>query len=386
MSGATKEFDYILAGAGCAGLSLLYRLLKDPILKNKQILVVDKSEKKLNDRTWCYWEKGTGIFEPIVHHQWKTLTFYGTEFEREFELKEHRYKMIKGIDFYTHVLTYAKAFKNVVFKQEQVLEIKTENELALLKTDVSSYSGTYLFNSTNLFLPKITTENALLQHFEGWEIKTKEPFFDSSKGTLMDFRLDQKEGATFMYVLPTSPTEALVEYTLFSPSLLAKDVYKTELSDYIANYLKLADYEITHTEFGVIPMSLAQFSRSNVSQQIINIGTTGGFTKASSGYAFQFIQKNTQAIVENLSKGRSPIQKKTLKDKVFDWYDRTLLEVLLTKKVTGRTIFSSLFKAVPPEQILVFLDNESSLKQELKIMTSLPLLPFLKAGIKQLRK
>ena len=69
------KYDYIISGSGCAGLSLLYRLLKDPTLNTKKILVIDKTEKKINDRTWCYWEKGKGLFESIVTHEWQELEF-----------------------------------------------------------------------------------------------------------------------------------------------------------------------------------------------------------------------------------------------------------------------------------------------------------------------
>ena len=119
---------------------------------------------------------------------------------------------------------------------------------------------------------------------------------------LMDFRLEQKEGATFMYVLPTSKNEALIEYTLFSKDLLEKEVYKQELTKYIADFLGIEDYEITHTEFGVIPMSLAKFDRNpNAQSRILNIGTAGGFTKSSSGYTFQFIQKNSEILIKKLT-------------------------------------------------------------------------------------
>jgi len=57
-----KVYDYIIAGGGCAGLSLVMRMLKEPQLSTKKILIIDKDSKQLNDRTWCYWEKGEGFF------------------------------------------------------------------------------------------------------------------------------------------------------------------------------------------------------------------------------------------------------------------------------------------------------------------------------------
>lgn len=380
------KYDYIIAGSGCAGLSLLFRILKDPLLNHKSILVIDKDEKTQNDKTWCYWEEDAGLFEKIVTHQWKKLQFITEDFTEEFQLKNYSYKMIKSIDFYNHVLGFAENFENVTFKYEAIKSIQTENNSALVETGKGKYSSDYVFNSTTLFNPKINKENSLLQHFEGWVIKTKEPTFNSEVGTLMDFRLNQKNGATFMYVLPTSSTEALVEYTLFSESLLKKEEYKSELKQYIKQYLQIEDYEISHSEFGVIPMSLAKFSRAtDSSNRVINIGTAGGYTKASSGYTFQFIQKNTQHIVSALQIKGNPNIKMSFREKMFQWYDRTLLEVLISKKMEGKKVFSLLFGKRSPEMILKFLANESSLLDDVKIMSSLPIGPFLKAGFKQLK-
>lgn len=386
MQNDSSKYDYIIAGAGCAGLSLLYRILREPLLNNKRILVLDQSVKNKNDRTWCYWEKEAGLFESIVHHQWQTLQFFGNNFDTTFDLKEYRYKMILGIDFYNFVLEFAKQFNNVVFKHGNITKIEEENDLVTVKTNLENYSGTFVFNSTNLFYPEITTENSLLQHFEGWVIKTKTEIFNDSIGTLMDFRLDQKNGDTFMYVLPTSPTEALIEYTLFSPKVLDKEEYKNALKDYISKKLRIKDYEILHTEFGVIPMSLANFKQKNNSKQIINIGTAGGYTKASSGYTFQFIQKNTAIIISDLLEGKTPLEKGKFSDKVYDWYDRTLLDVILKNKLTGKEIFSIMFKKLPPEKILKFLDNDSSLLEELKIMSSMPIVAFTSSAFKQIKK
>jgi lycopene beta-cyclase len=200
----------------------------------------------------------------------------------------------------------------------------------------------------------------------------------------MDFSVSQENGTTFMYVLPTSETEALIEYTLFSPSILKKETYVRELKKYIKDVLKIENYTIEHEEFGVIPMSLAKFEK-NPKLNIINIGTSGGYTKASSGYTFQFIQKNVLEIVKNLKTGKKPVQKLSFKDKVYRWYDKTLINVLLTKKMTGKDVFTIIFKKNSTMKILAFLGNESKLVDDIKIMNSLPKLPFIKAGIKSLK-
>ena len=245
-------YDYIIAGSGCAGLSLLYRMLRSSKLQTKKILVIDKSEKTSNDRTWCFWENSPGLFQSIVAHQWNTLEFISTDFTNQSDLKDYSYKMINGIDFYNLVLGLAKGFENVSFLNESIEYINSEGIQAIVETDKGKYTAEYVFNSTSLFHPKMSTENTLLQHFEGWVIKAKEPCFNSKVATLMDFSLSQKNGATFMYVLPTSDREALVEYTLFSEQLLDKEAYRDALESYIKNNLQIKDYTILHQNDGSV--------------------------------------------------------------------------------------------------------------------------------------
>ena len=379
------KYDYIIAGSGCAGLSLLYRLLKTPLLQDKSILVIDQDHKKSNDRTWCFWEKSPGLFESIVHAKWNKLEFLSTEFKKELKLESYTYKMIQGIDFYNFVINYAKKFKNVSFVQETINSIDNIDKKAVLKTTKNRYTANYIFNSTNLFNPKINEQNSLLQHFKGWIIKTEKPVFNPEIGRLMDFRVSQENGATFMYVLPTSTTEALVEYTLFSPRVLDKEVYTLELKKYIKEELEIDNYTLIHEEFGVIPMSLAKFEQ-NPKLNVINIGTSGGYTKASSGYTFQFIQKNIIEIINNLVEGNNIIHPTSFKNKYYQWTDRTLLDVLLSNKLTGKDVFTQMFQKVPVERILAFLGNESSFLEDLLIFKSFPVKPFLTSGVKQLLK
>lgn len=377
------KYDYIIAGSGCAGLSLLYRLLKTPLLQDKSILVIDQDQKKSNDRTWCFWEKSPGLFESIVHAKWNKLEFLSTGFKKELNLESYTYKMIQGIDFYNFVINYAKKFKNVSFVQETINSIDNIDKKAVLKTTKNRYTANYIFNSTNLFNPKINEQNSLLQHFKGWVIKTEKPVFNPEIGRLMDFRVSQENGATFMYVLPTSTTEALVEYTLFSPRVLDKEVYTLELKKYIKEELEIDNYTLIHQESGVIPMSLAKFEQ-NPKLNVINIGTSGGYTKASSGYTFQFIQKNIIEIINNLVEGNNIIQPTSFKNKYYQWVDRTLIDVLLSNKLTGKYVFTQMFQKVPVERILAFLGNESSYLEDLLIFKSFPVKPFLTSGVKQL--
>jgi lycopene beta-cyclase len=200
----------------------------------------------------------------------------------------------------------------------------------------------------------------------------------------MDFRVNQDEGTTFVYVMPLSPTHALVEYTLFTPSLLSDEQYEQALKNYVADYLKLTEYSIKEKEFGIIPMTNHNFSAGEGA--IINIGTAGGQTKPSSGYTFRFIQKNVSAIVNLLEQGKHPQVKKSFFEKRFMWFDSVLLHILFHKKMPGSRVFTLLFSRNKIKKIFKFLDNETHPLEEIVLLNTLPQWPFMKAGWKEMMK
>jgi len=359
------------------------RMMQDPFFEDKQILVVDKAPKTANDRTWCFWERKEGLFEPIVHHQWNEVGFYSNDYSGNLLLSPYRYKMIRGIDFYQHVLQLAAKRSNIHFLYEPVLTTGTKDNQAFIETASGTYTAAYVFNSILFQQPDIQPgEYMLLQHFKGWMIETEAPVFNPAKATFMDFRISQEAGTTFMYVLPVSPTSALVEYTLFTEQLLPQEKYTSELHSYLRTYLGIDQFTIEHEEFGIIPMTNHIFP--STTGRVIYMGIAGGQAKGSSGYAFQFIQKKTAAIVANLVQYRFPSQPISLNERKFRFYDSVLLNVLHHRKLNGDKVFAAIFQNNPPDRVLRFLDNESSIWEDLQIMNSVPTGIFLKAAMQEL--
>ena len=379
------DYDYIILGGGCAGLSLIMHMLTSSHLSNKRILLIEKEVKDKNDRTWCFWEKGNGFFESIVHRKWDHAWFHADGYSSLKTLGPYAYKMIRGLDFYQHCYAVIRESGRVDLLHESVKKVNNANGLVVVTTENKVIQGKYAFNSIMAEKPAYKGDDlVLLQHFKGWIIETPSAFFDTENATLMDFRVNQDEGTTFIYVMPLSPTQALVEYTLFTPSLLSDEQYEGALKNYVAEYLKLNEYSIKEKEFGIIPMTNHQFSGGEGS--IINIGTAGGQTKPASGYTFRFIQKHVHAIVRLLEEGKHPLIKKSFLEKRFMWFDSVLLYILYHKKMPGARVFSLMFSKNKISRIFKFLDNETALHEELVLLNTLPQWPFMKAGFKVMIK
>lgn len=371
-----QHYHYIFTGSGLSALMTVYEMLLSGKFEDKSILLIDENAKKVNDRTWCFWDEDN-LFDGIVSKKWNQAVFANEEFNRVLELSPYQYKKINGLDFYELVFKKISEHKNIHFLNQKVVDFTELGNHCIVKTEQETFTCNKIFNSIyNPEVVKSQTKFPLIhQHFIGWFIKSKEAVFTPNCATFMDFSVEQKGNTRFMYVLPTSSTEALLEYTLFSKNLLFKEEYEAEIQKYIEN-LGITEYEIIEKEHGNIPMTCYPFWKHNT-KNIINIGSAGGWTKASTGYTFKNASKKSKALVQFL-KSESDFTKFHKKDK-FWFYDLLLLDILGSKNELGSSIFSSMFKEGNSSVIFKFLDEETSFLEDLQVIWKCPKILFIKA-------
>jgi lycopene beta-cyclase len=375
-----KHYNYIFTGSGLAALMTIRELILSDNFKDKSILLLDQNLKKTNDRTWCFWDDDK-LFETIISKKWDVALFADENFSRNLDLNPYQYKMIQGLDFYNLVFDLISKQDTIHFANQKVIGFEELGNHCVITTDTESYTCDKIFNSIyDDDLAKNQTKYPLLhQHFIGWFIKSKEEIFDRNTATFMDFSVEQKGNTRFMYVLPTSSTEALLEYTLFSKDLLSKKEYEDEIIKYIQN-LGITEYEIVEKEQGNIPMTCYKFWENN-SKNRINIGSAGGWTKASTGFTFKNTSKKAKQLVQFLETN-SDFRKFHKIDKYW-FYDLLFIDVLYQNNAIGSRVFSSLFEKGNPVPIFKFLDDESTLLQDLQIILKCPKIEFIKSLVKR---
>jgi lycopene beta-cyclase len=379
-SDANVDYDYIICGGGASGLMLAYRLCTHIHFKDHKILIIDKSEKNENDRTWCFWERGAGEWDHLVSKSWNKIYFGSSSFSKQIIMDDYSYKMIKGIDFYTHIKSILAKKVNVRFVKAGINKIVDIGSAVQVQTEAGDFIGRKAFNS--IFNPSIVNNQSgyayLKQHFVGLFIKAETPVFDPTVATFMDFDIPQKGNTRFMYVLPSSSTEALIEYTLFSPDLLKYEEYLEEIEKFIHEQIGIYDYTIVDRESGNIPMTCYPFHKQNTNN-ILHIGSAGGWTKASTGYTFRMSSKYSASLLKFLIKSEelSRFHKKNR----YWYYDLIFLDVLNKHNEKGHEVFASIFKNHKLEKIFRFLDEEASLLEDLSIMQKTkPMSEFIKSA------
>ncbi len=351
-----REFNYVIIGGGCAGLSLAYELEINDKLKDKTLAIIETREEYKRDKTWSFWKVFDHNFDDCVIKSWNNFTINTSENSHELRNKNFPYQSIDSGKFYKKINSKLSANSNISFFKN-LGDINSENSL--------------IFNS--VFEGELD-KSEMWQHFQGIEIETPKNIFDEEIINLMDFNCDQRNDLHFFYTLPFSKNRALIETTWLSnledQSLMDYDL---QLENYIKNNLGIKNYKINFTEKGAIPLFYPSFKNDN---KTINIGSAGGMTRLSTGYTFLNIQEHSKYIVENIDK----VKKVKIFDlgKKYQFLDKIFLRVLEEHPEKMPKIFLDMFKT-SSNTVIKFLSNKSNIFEDINIISKMPKLIFLKA-------
>ena len=373
-----ETFDYLIVGGGASGLLLAEAMGSDPWFAGKRIALIEKEAEKANDRTWCFWEEGEGRFDGIAARTWDAIRFRGKGFELRTSLLPMRYKMVRGEDFYREFRARLGTMPNVHLFYAEVSGFREAADQVHVETDRGNFIAARVFSSVYLgdFNRLMQPYPLIWQHFAGWRIRTEQPVFDPGAATFMDFGIPQNGHTCFMYILPESPCEALVEYTLFSADLLPDPAYQAALKSYVEKELRPGGYRILEREAGKIPMTCNNFAVANTAR-IQHIGLAGGWAKPSTGYAFANTVRNTARLLSRIKAGKTPAAPP--RKNRYWYYDLLLLDILYHRNAEGSRIFENLFRKQDPRLILAFLQEDTSVAEDLRIIAACPTRLFLRA-------
>ena len=366
------DYDFIFAGAGAATLQIVQKLIQSGGFTDKQLLILERDPNKKNDRTWCFWETKTNTqWSEHIVKEWDNISFRSSSLNLKEKISPLSYKMMRSASYYSSMRTLIEQHSNIRLLYEGVVSFEEHESGVRITTNEKTYNTKLFFNSM-LDWRAVQQQKrypVLQQHFVGWFIKTQKPHFDADTATFMDFTVAQKGSTRFMYILPKSDTEALIEYTLFSKEKLKPAAYERELRAYLSEK-DIRDYTIEEQETGSIPMTCYPFAKHN-SKHILHIGSAGGWTKPSTGFTFAFIERKATALV-NFLKSNTDMRTFEKRNR-FWWYDLLFLDVLARHNQKGGYLFSRMFQYNKPERIFRFLEEKSTPKEEVKIMRSFPL-------------
>ena len=381
------DADLIIAGAGCAGLSALWQVINGPGA-NRNVIVVDRDFEVGDDRTWAFWGASDAPFAHLADRTWDRLRVRFPEWETVGQLGRpngaspvgrRTYNRVRRGDYDSAILGQVAGRRNVRFVAQDIIDIRDEAHGGVVELPEGELSAPLVLQSTRLAPDDsdVRVRHPLRQHFGGWEVRTQHPVFEPHVATLMDFDTDQFDATAFFYVLPEARDRALVEFTMFSLHPHSRAFYDDRIRHHLER-IGAGEVTIERTEYGVIPMDDRRRGEQ-WGRHVWNLGTVGGMTKPTSGYTFQRIHAQTRHVIDRWANGTSPTPMPTAPAR-FRFADRTLLNILHRHPQHGRRIFEHLFRSTPVDDVLTFLDENSTLRDDARMIATLPWAPFLRAA------
>jgi lycopene beta-cyclase len=371
--GALRDrYDVAVLGAGCAGLSLLSRL-GDRV----SAVAFEPRTSFARDRTWCFFQTRPCGFDSAVSHSWPAwkVRLGGREIVRT--ARGVKYVHIASDDF------YAEALRRIA--REPAIKLRLGCAATRVERDGSAFvvhaaggsaRAIHVFDARPPAMtgPVPPGETRLLQHFKGLHVRADRDAFDPGVATLMDFDVSQSDGTAFVYALPFSSREALVEATWFSPSTLPDTRYDAVLASWLRDRAGLSTWEVLHSERGVLPMTTESLGSDAIGGAVA-IGLRGDCAKPSTGYAFLAIQRRSESIAAAVRAGRSPAQSPARPARTRA-VDRVFLNWLARNPSRGAELLFNLFEQVSPASLVRFLSDEGSPADDLAVMRCVPVAEF----------
>ena len=353
-----REFDYVIIGGGCAGLSLAYELEIHKKLENKTLAIIEPRIEYKRDKTWSFWKVISHNFDDCVKKSWKEFSIKLPSHSKVIKCDSLPYQSIDSGLFYKKINDKLEKNKNIKF-------FKDIKDLSI--------NNAFIFNS----VPSLNNNKSnLWQHFHGIEIETNEDFFNDNSVDLMDFDCDQRNSVHFFYTLPFTKKKAMIETTWLSKEDVSLKDYETQVKNYI-NYLGIKDYKINFKEEGAIPLF---YPINEKETNKINIGTAGGMTRLSTGYTFLNIQEHSKYIrmnIENIGKiKRYEVAKK------YQFLDKIFLKVLENNPEKMPSIFFNMF-STSSSTAIKFLSNKSNIVEDISVILKMPKFTFITALFKR---
>jgi lycopene beta-cyclase len=339
---------HLILGAGLGGLALADALLDEDVAG--PVVLLDRRTTWPRDRTWCFWDVDVPYAGLATHRwaEWEVVTSEGTAVQQS---DRHAYLRLPADRFYAHVLERLGRDPRVEVRTGVTVASEAEAQAHLPGATVHDARG-----------PVLPPPGGLAQRFLGLEVKTEVPRFTPGRATLMDFRVSQDGGLHFMYVLPFSAREALVEDTWFAVEPVDEARHRAEIAAWIGG-----SFAVRHEERGVLPMTAAA----------VGAATVGGL-RPSSGYAFARTVRHARALARATARDDPRPRPGTAR---WDWLDAVFLRALDADPAAFPERFRRLVARTPAGAFARFMTDASTVVDEAAVVAALPKVPFARAAL-----
>lgn len=368
----TLKADVAIIGAGIAGLSLATRL-KQENPSSHVTLVGPEDLRPQRISTWIESNNTVPAFvKSCIDKQWDAWRFR--------DKFGNVYTQLADTTYYAAI--DGKRLKEQLEEHATLLGIQRIKERC---DSVKNASTGYQFIckdhravSTQLVdtRPPAIPSTTIKQQFVGRIIRCDNPH-EHTMPQLMDFtaRPIANDGLTFVYTLPLSDRDLLIEATTFSPTLYAQADYEACIGQWIENHLAPNNaWKHIETESGILPMGPVAPADGTLAR----CGIAGGSSRASTGYAWHGTQRQITQLAKAFALGADLTTEQVYSYRA-RFMDTLFLRVLQQQPEAIYQLFMVMAKRLPGDTLAHFLCDEDGWRPCLRTILTAPKWPFIRA-------
>jgi len=377
-----NAFDYLLVGGGLqAGLIVMALRHQQP---TASILLIEQADKLAGNHTWSFHPddvpgSSREWVEPLIQYRWDACEVRLSGLEKRIPL--------------AYATTSSEHFASVVKRRmnDGPGKILLGTSVAELMPDrVRTQSGDVRYakividcrGPNNVHSGQRGTDKpgCGFQKFWGFEVETQVDWPRQSP-TIMDDCVDQTDGFRFIYSLPLTPRQILVEDTRFSSTPeLSRDECLANVREYL-HQLGMDDWRIRREENGVLPMpyQAAAMPDRLASRDVLAGGYAGGWYHAATGYSFPMAVALAQTIAsvdadEATHRVHAAVNALAAQHVTRTRFARFLNRLLfcLVKPKTRYQIFRRFYNVLPPAAIARFYAHRFTARDAMRIVVGMP--------------
>jgi len=362
-------------GAGLTGSWLLIALKK--LIPSLEVRLIETRTDFDRSKTWSFHESDLrlatrvstfnlsdiqNLVFPYVSTRWPE---YRVRFSSDFQTVSLPYASIRARSFFEK------------FFEEFGASVGFGSDVDLGQYAANASSDELVLDCTGQNMEATTNQG--FQKFLGLELRVpQEHGFNSP--VVMDASLSQSDGLTFMYLLPWTATDILVELTRFSPSAHLEESACRDAIHRYATQIGWKNVVEIASERGVLPIPLiGKQPQTKVRTKVVSLGMAGGLFHPATGFSFGACMAAVMHVVTLIKEqhSSSDIYGKIEKYKTKMWrrggYYRLLnnMQILGANDVERLSIYSQ-FYSRPRDLISRFYAGELSIGDKCRVLTGKP--------------
>src|ERR671911_2361566 len=346
---APKEYDVVFVGGGL-GPTLLLKELRSALPGGLGVI----DPWPFFERPpvhWSYWSRVPTPYDRFAVGVWRWARVAGASPE---SIAPFALRLVRSTDVLAVMAEASKGLSLERLRTTARSIVRSDDGLYEIVTDAGTVRARWVFDSACGVAPAFPSPHRPRAVLSGTGIRVEadRPVFDAGTATLFD-PLDEN---SFAYLLPLSSAEALLESASFGPAGVGED--RAPLLRYLRMRHSDAAFNVTHSEYGAIPLGFAPLATTG--PRHVLIGAKRGLVKPSAGYGIVRIAQESEHLAQLWRENR-PLPPTWRANRRWRLLDKGVLQLAAQDPRLPLALLHRVMRAVPLAGSLGFIDEELSL-------------------------